>query len=72
PQRTLERGYALALGPDGEPLGTTAGVREAAVFDLRMADGVVPARLRDDADAPPPSDPHAQPSLLQDSLPDGD
>ena len=44
PQRTLERGYALALGADGEPLPTAAAVREAGEFDLRMADGVVRAK----------------------------
>jgi exodeoxyribonuclease VII large subunit len=44
PQRTLERGYALALDPHGEPLPTAEAVRAAAVFDLRMADGAVRAR----------------------------
>jgi exodeoxyribonuclease VII large subunit len=46
PQRTLERGYALALGPDGEPLPSAAAVREARDFELRMADGVIPAQVR--------------------------
>ena len=46
PQRTLERGYAMALGPDGEPLPSAAAVRAAGDFDLRMSDGTVPARLR--------------------------
>ena len=46
PQRTLERGYAVALGPDGEPLATAEAVRAAGDFDLRMSDGTVPARLR--------------------------
>ena len=64
PQRTLERGYALALGHDGEPLPTAAAVRDAGRFDLRMADGTVPART--DTTAP------AQPSLLPDSGHDGD
>ena len=63
PQRTLDRGFALALGPDGEPLASAAAIRDAREFDLRMADGVVPARTR--ADAP------AQPSLLPDSETDG-
>jgi exodeoxyribonuclease VII large subunit len=66
PQRTLERGYALALGADGEPLASAAAVREAGAFDLRMADGSLPAQARDVADSP------AQPSLLQDSDSDGD
>jgi exodeoxyribonuclease VII large subunit len=47
PQRTLERGYALALDANGEPLATAAAVRNAKGFDLRMADGVVPAQLSD-------------------------
>jgi exodeoxyribonuclease VII large subunit len=51
PQRTLERGYALAIGPGGEPLPTAATVREAGTFDLRMADATLPAQLTDsDAD----------------------
>jgi exodeoxyribonuclease VII large subunit len=62
PQRTLERGYALALGPDGEPLADTAAVRAAGDFDLRMADGTLPARV---PDVP------AQPTLLPDSDLDG-
>jgi exodeoxyribonuclease VII large subunit len=53
PQRTLERGYALALGADGEPLATAAAVREAGEFDLRMADGVMRAKTKgvQDSDA---------------------
>jgi exodeoxyribonuclease VII large subunit len=64
PQRTLERGYALALGRDGEPLANVAAVRAAGAFDLRMADGSVAARTRESGPA--------QPSLMQDSEPDGD
>ena len=62
PQRTLERGYALAVDADGEPLATADAIRTANDFDLRMADGTGPARIRD-ADA-------AQPTLVQDSEPD--
>jgi exodeoxyribonuclease VII large subunit len=47
PERALERGYALALGADGAPLGDAAAVRAAGDFDLRMAGGTVPARVRD-------------------------
>ncbi|MFL5896719.1 MAG: exodeoxyribonuclease VII large subunit [Thermoleophilaceae bacterium] len=47
PQRTLERGYALALDRDGEPLTTAAAVRDSRDFDLKMADGSLPATLRD-------------------------
>jgi exodeoxyribonuclease VII large subunit len=47
PQRTLERGYALALGADGEPLATAAAVRAARDFDLRMADDTLTIRMSD-------------------------
>jgi exodeoxyribonuclease VII large subunit len=47
PQRSLERGYALAIGPDGEPLATAAAVRGVGTFDLRMADATLPAHLTD-------------------------
>ncbi|HET8673634.1 MAG TPA: exodeoxyribonuclease VII large subunit [Thermoleophilaceae bacterium] len=46
PERTLERGYAIALDAGGRPLAGAAAVREAVDFELRMADGVVPARVR--------------------------
>jgi exodeoxyribonuclease VII large subunit len=44
PQRTLERGYALVTGADGDPLASAAALRAAGSFDVRMADGVVAAR----------------------------
>jgi exodeoxyribonuclease VII large subunit len=73
PQRTLERGYGLVLGPDGEPLAGTEAVREARVFDLRMADGTLPAEIRESmpaaASAPPVRSDPPQPTLLQDSDP---
>jgi exodeoxyribonuclease VII large subunit len=47
PQRTLERGYALVTGPGGEPLADAGALRGAGAFDVRMADGVVPARVDD-------------------------
>ncbi len=47
PQRTLERGYALALGADGEPIGSAAAARHAGAFDLRFADSTVPVRVPD-------------------------
>ena len=53
PERTLERGYALPLGPDGEPLPHVAAVRHAGRFELRMADGSVPARVASDSDSDP-------------------
>ena len=46
PERTLERGYALALDAHGEPLADAAALRAAGDFDLRMAGGTVPARVR--------------------------
>jgi exodeoxyribonuclease VII large subunit len=57
PQRTLERGYALALDADGEPLAGAHGVRTAGAFDLRMADGVVPASVVADIPLVPDSEP---------------
>jgi exodeoxyribonuclease VII large subunit len=48
PERTLERGYALLMGPDGEPLQTAAAVREAGTFGARLADGSVRARVATD------------------------
>jgi exodeoxyribonuclease VII large subunit len=49
PERTLERGYALALGEDGEPLPTIEALRRAGCFGLRVSDGTLPARLEDSA-----------------------
>lgn len=49
PERTLERGYALALGDDGEPLTTVDALRRAGRFGLRVSDGTAPARLEDSA-----------------------
>jgi exodeoxyribonuclease VII large subunit len=48
PEHTLARGYALALGPAGEPLGSSEAVRRAGDFDLRLSDGTVPARVREE------------------------
>jgi exodeoxyribonuclease VII large subunit len=45
PERTLERGYALVLDGDGEPLAGADAVRAAGSFDLRLADGSVPAQV---------------------------
>ena len=46
PKRALERGYALALDEEGEPLVGADAVRGAGDFRLRMAGGEVPARVR--------------------------
>jgi exodeoxyribonuclease VII large subunit len=47
PQRTLERGYALASTSDGRPLGDARSAREAGELRLRFADGEVPARVEE-------------------------
>jgi exodeoxyribonuclease VII large subunit len=44
PERTLERGYALVEGSDGEPLASAAEARAAERISLRFADGRVRAR----------------------------
>jgi exodeoxyribonuclease VII large subunit len=50
PERTLERGYALVLDRGGQPLAGADAVRAAKDFDLRMADGTVPARVLPEED----------------------
>ena len=47
PQRTLERGYALAFSPDGEPLTGAEAARAAQQLRLRFADGEVDAEVRE-------------------------
>jgi exodeoxyribonuclease VII large subunit len=47
PQRTLERGYALITADGGDPLMGIEALRAARDFDIRMADGTVPARVAD-------------------------
>jgi exodeoxyribonuclease VII large subunit len=49
PERTLERGYALAETPDGEPLTGAAAVAAAKRFSLRFADGRVDATADGDS-----------------------
>lgn len=44
PERTLERGYALVEGEDGEPLTSAGEARAADEISLRFADGRVRAR----------------------------
>jgi exodeoxyribonuclease VII large subunit len=50
PERALERGYAIPLGADGRPLPSAAAIREASEFELRMADGHVPVRVREEVE----------------------
>lgn len=45
PQRTLERGYALAYTPGGEPITSAEQARAARALRLRFADGAVAARI---------------------------
>jgi len=45
PERTLERGYALAETAAGEPVATADAAVAAADVRLRFADGRVPARI---------------------------
>jgi exodeoxyribonuclease VII large subunit len=45
PERTLERGYALAEGGDGEPVTSAAAAAAAGEVRLRFADGRVDARV---------------------------
>jgi exodeoxyribonuclease VII large subunit len=47
PERTLERGYALLVDARGVPLTSAAAVRDAQIFDARLADGEVRARVTD-------------------------
>jgi exodeoxyribonuclease VII large subunit len=47
PERTLERGYALAEGADGEPVTSAAAAVAAAQVRLRFSDGRVEAEIGD-------------------------
>jgi exodeoxyribonuclease VII large subunit len=50
PDRTLERGYALAEGTDGEPIGTAGAAVAAGQVRLRFADGRVKAQIEGEID----------------------
>jgi exodeoxyribonuclease VII large subunit len=50
PERTLERGYALAESGDGEPVTTAAAAAAAGRVRLRFADGRVGARVDGDVE----------------------
>ena len=45
PQRTLERGYALAQASDGSPVSSARAARERGALTLRFADGAVDAEV---------------------------
>ncbi|MGE5282549.1 MAG: exodeoxyribonuclease VII large subunit [Chloroflexota bacterium] len=49
PERTLERGYALVEGEEGEPISSAADARAAELISLRFSDGRVRARPERDA-----------------------
>jgi exodeoxyribonuclease VII large subunit len=51
PERTLERGYAVVTGEDGDPLTTAEAARAHDGVDIRFADGSVPARIEDHDEA---------------------
>jgi exodeoxyribonuclease VII large subunit len=50
PDRTLERGYALAESADGEPIGSADAAVAAAQVRLRFADGRVKAQIEGEID----------------------
>jgi exodeoxyribonuclease VII large subunit len=47
PERTLERGYARAEDPGGEPLTSAEAAARAGHMRVRFADGSVGARVED-------------------------
>jgi exodeoxyribonuclease VII large subunit len=49
PERTLERGYALAEDGEGEPVTSAVGALAAGRVKLRFADGRVGAEIEEDA-----------------------
>ncbi len=50
PERTLERGYALAETAAGDPVTSAAGAVAAAAVRLRFADGRVQAKIEGDVE----------------------
>jgi exodeoxyribonuclease VII large subunit len=48
PLRVLERGYAIPVATDGTLLRGRAAFTPGRRFDLRLADGVVPARVEEE------------------------
>ncbi|HSB53606.1 MAG TPA: exodeoxyribonuclease VII large subunit, partial [Gemmatimonadales bacterium] len=47
PLKVLDRGYSVARGPNGEVLKQLSSFPPGRDFTLRVADGEVPARVRD-------------------------
>jgi exodeoxyribonuclease VII large subunit len=56
PERTLERGYALAEDAGGEPVTSAAAAIAVGRVGLRFADGRVEARIGRPTDNPPAAD----------------
>jgi exodeoxyribonuclease VII large subunit len=50
PERTLERGYALAESDAGEPVTSARGAVAAAAVKLRFADGRIKAKIEGDVE----------------------
>ena len=50
PERTLERGFALAETRDGEPVTSAVAAHAAAAISLRFADGRVAAEIEGDVE----------------------
>ena len=53
PLAALRRGFAVPLGADGNVLRGTADFEPAMAFDLRVADGSVPCRVKDRPESGP-------------------
>ena len=49
PLRVLERGFAIPMTADGTILRGRAAFTPGRRFDLRLADGIVPARVEEEA-----------------------
>ena len=47
PGATLERGYAIAIGPDGRPLGRATDVAVDDPVEIRLAQGSIGARVEE-------------------------
>jgi exodeoxyribonuclease VII large subunit len=44
PEKTIERGYAIAADLDGKPIVSVEGLKEQDLFDVSFLDGVARAR----------------------------
>ena len=55
PMRTLERGYAIALGPDGRAIRRAAEAPGGTAISVRLAEGAIAATVDADGPVGPPS-----------------